>query len=434
MKKIRIGNDIAITLHVRHDGLPADFTDRRLTLLLVCGYRKMKVDNFTVDGDKVTFLYKGVEQETLGKYYITLYENYGEDSQNVSDTFDTFELVPRSTLTQEAAYDKGIVTVDVGINVELTSSDYGQLSGKPVINGVEVSGNKTLHDYGIQPEGEYATRQELTEGMEQVDADIEKANERISILESTSQKAIRLEVTDETLYIYDAELKRITFATTKNNQSVKLCGNRTLFSLIRIGETGEEIDGGTYVFEKAGKHDVYVKFNPDVEILYSAFDGCKELISINHDLFYDIIDAKNFTQCFYNCAGLTSIPKGLFDKCPNAEKMYNTFFGCSGLTSIPVGLFDKCPNVTNFVYCFGKCESLTNIPDTIFDCNIGAVSFDRCFSSCTGLKGSTPTDKNGYKLWERAGKEGYPDTVNGGLCFSNCTGLSDYDEIPSNWK
>lgn len=36
-----------------------------------------------------------------------------------------------------------------------TVANYNELSGKPQINSVELSGNKTLEELGIQPKGEY---------------------------------------------------------------------------------------------------------------------------------------------------------------------------------------------------------------------------------------------------------------------------------------
>ena len=40
-----------------------------------------------------------------------------------------------------------------------SGSDYKQLKNKPSINGVEIDGNKTLDDLGIQPKGEYLTEE-----------------------------------------------------------------------------------------------------------------------------------------------------------------------------------------------------------------------------------------------------------------------------------
>lgn len=37
------------------------------------------------------------------------------------------------------------------------TTNYNQLTNKPQINGIELSGNKTLDDLGIQPKGDYIT-------------------------------------------------------------------------------------------------------------------------------------------------------------------------------------------------------------------------------------------------------------------------------------
>lgn len=41
------------------------------------------------------------------------------------------------------------------------TSDYNDLTNKPSINGVELSGNKTLTELGIQPKGDYATKDDI---------------------------------------------------------------------------------------------------------------------------------------------------------------------------------------------------------------------------------------------------------------------------------
>lgn len=149
MRKIRIGNDISITIYVRHDGKPADFTGRQLTLFLVNGIRKEQVEDFTVKGDVISFVFKGTEQKHMGKYYLTLYENYGEGNQNVSDTFDAFELVSRSTLADGSMNGGCPVSLDVSLDVSFYSMSYNKLEDKPGINGVTLVGNKTLSEIGV---------------------------------------------------------------------------------------------------------------------------------------------------------------------------------------------------------------------------------------------------------------------------------------------
>lgn len=46
-------------------------------------------------------------------------------------------------------------------SIETGASSYNDLTNKPQIGGVELSGNKTLTELGIQPEGNYATKEEV---------------------------------------------------------------------------------------------------------------------------------------------------------------------------------------------------------------------------------------------------------------------------------
>lgn len=66
------------------------------------------------------------------------------------------------------------VTVDIdGNDVTINASggggggtsDYSQLANKPSINSVELNGNKSLTDLGIQPSGDYATATALNSGL-----------------------------------------------------------------------------------------------------------------------------------------------------------------------------------------------------------------------------------------------------------------------------
>jgi len=138
-------------------------------------------------------------------------------------------------------------------------------------------------------------------------------------------------------------------------------------------------------------------------------------------------------SCFYSCTSLTSIPSGLFDNCPNVTSFSNCFYNCTSLASIPSGLFDNCPNVTNFGSLFYNCRSLPSIPSSLFDNCPNVTSLNGCFYGCISLTGLTP-NTNGIELWQRAGSEGYPDSILGSFCFSNCNSLSNYSSIPSDWK
>lgn len=93
---------------------------------------------------------------------------------------------------------------------------------------------------------------------------------------------------------------------------------------------------------------------------------------------------------------------------------------------------EKRPIAPNlFDTTFMNCTSLTAIPAGLFSGVSGSAPklFNATFMNCSSLTGATPTigDK---KLWEVAGTS----VEVGGNCFYGCTGLSDYAEIPAQWK
>ncbi len=235
---------------------------------------------------------------------------------------------------------------------------------------------------------------------------------------------------------------------------------------------------------------------PEVTNFYGAFWGCSGLTSIPKGLFDNNTKVTNFENTFRSCTGLTSIPEGLFDKCNEVTTFGYTFCdcakltgsipvglfdnntkvtefdgvfkGCKSITEIPEGLFDNCPEVTSFNWIFCGCTGITEIPAGLFDkctevtlfnsafentaiTEIPTGLFDNCtkvlafagtFSRCTALTGESPyttinvdgEDKKVH-LYERSL---YPEHFTAPKYYSkiyyNCTGLTDYGNIPTEWK
>ena len=169
----------------------------------------------------------------------------------------------------------------------------------------------------------------------------------------------------------------------------------------------------------------------------STFDECA-LTAIPQGLFDNCTQVTNFAGTFRDCKALTAIPAGLFDKCTQVTNFSYTFSACSSLTAIPVGLFDNCTKVTDFSYTFSACSSLTAIPVGLFDKCTNVTWFQNTFSHCLALTGESPyTLINGQKvhLYER---KDYPNHFTTPTYYSGCfiysTGLTDYAQIPSDWK
>ena len=154
----------------------------------------------------------------------------------------------------------------------------------------------------------------------------------------------------------------------------------------------------------------------------STFSRCYLLTSIPSGLFDNNTLVTSFNSTFQYCSTLTTIPTGLFDNNIIVTNFTYTFYYCTSLISIPSGLFDNNINVTSFDGTFHYCTSLTSIPTGLFDNNINVTSFADTFYNCISLTGLAP------ELWLsfQAPTRNY--------CFYNDTLLTNYNDIPSNWK
>ena len=180
-----------------------------------------------------------------------------------------------------------------------------------------------------------------------------------------------------------------------------------------------------------------------------CFCLCTKLASIPSGLFDTTPNAKDFEECFVWCSSLTSIPSGLFDKVPNVTDFSDCFRACTSLTSIPSGLFDKVPNATTFSSCFNLCSSLTSVPSGLFDKVPNVTDFSACFYACplhlplimfnySAIASKKPIftlcfaslSKTGtaYPLWD------YITITSRNYCYERQTALTNYADIPSNWK
>ena len=96
--------------------------------------------------------------------------------------------------------------------------------------------------------------------------------------------------------------------------------------------------------------------------------------------------------------------------------MQGVFADCTGLTeNIPNELFDSSPNID----MFGSSQRYDSH-------DLGATYYSippvGAFGGCTGLTGNAP------ELWSRT------NVTDSTSCFKDCTNLTNYADIPANWK
>ena len=111
--RIRIGNDIPIRWTVTRCGEPEDFTGRTLKLLMRTAYSETEVTDFAVDGNVISWTFRGSEQKTTGGYTFTLIENAGRDDMNTVDACDALKLVPCSC--SESCEEEVEISTDITI-------------------------------------------------------------------------------------------------------------------------------------------------------------------------------------------------------------------------------------------------------------------------------------------------------------------------------
>ena len=234
-----------------------------------------------------------------------------------------------------------------------------------------------------------------------------------------------------------AEQKPLIYQIGKH---VKLVDDATFCkSIIADGKeliTGEEY-GAIRVLELKDEK-VYITFKEDLTSLANAFSGCSALKSIPENLFANCPKATDFSFTFFGCKALTAIPEGLFANNPKVTIFQGTFSYCSALKSLPANLFANNRKVNSFRLTFSGCSALESISEKLFANNTKVTNFSYTFKNCSALIGESPyTMIDGQKvhIYERADyPEHFTTPTSTYQAFGNCTGLTDYAQIPTNWK
>ena len=256
-------------------------------------------------------------------------------------------------------------------------------------------------------------------------------------LTGTNEVAIP-SITTEIISLGDAyDLDYKTFNTalqeppiTKMPYGNKFCSNYTAFNFV------------------GGYSPNWFEINWITDVDDNILENCGNVTSINGSIYGGVfgmnLSTEKYTTMFsyltnlqeihglfnWNYVSVTSTC-GIFKNNPSLTNISEAL-GDYRLQTIAVDEFSNNKELVNVSFLFSNSSQLTNMPN--FKENKKITDFSYAFQNCTNLRGSTPTDENGYKLWQRAGKSGYPETINGEGCFRGCTQLDDYNEIPDNWK
>lgn len=168
MEKKRIGNDHRVKVTVTRRGEPENLEGKKLSIFLWSDRDRIQIKDFKIEGNVIEFMWYGDQQRLTGRYNITLYENYGERSQNVVDSQGFIQLMPTSfaepgicNCSAEDEDEEGneaqaqpcglAITLNIDEpNFDEPTNDYTELNNLPKINGVELKGDLTFEDLGIE--------------------------------------------------------------------------------------------------------------------------------------------------------------------------------------------------------------------------------------------------------------------------------------------
>lgn len=117
MKKIRIGNDIAVTWAIYKDEKPYSLVGLDISLYLEHAFGRSKINSYRIIDNKVVWTFEGKEQEHTGNYSLVLVINENKEGMATTDQCDFVRLVPVTPCCE--GYDDENVATET---IELTSS------------------------------------------------------------------------------------------------------------------------------------------------------------------------------------------------------------------------------------------------------------------------------------------------------------------------
>lgn len=173
-------------------------------------------------------------EEVINKINESLENYYAKDSidsklETKQDTLKSGENI--STINGQSLLNGTDIVIDSG------TTDYSELNNKPSINNVELTGNKTLSELGIQEKGDYVTNSDLIDKLSGK-ADKTEIPTKVSELENDSEYQTKTQL-DEAINQKQDTLVSGTNIKTINGETILGEGNITIQS---SGNVDSELD------------------------------------------------------------------------------------------------------------------------------------------------------------------------------------------------
>lgn len=117
MKKVKIGNDIAVTWSLFKEGEPYSLEGLDLTLYLLHAFGRNKIVPDAVRENNISWTFSGKDQVHTGKYSLEVVINEGQEGMASTDYVDFVQLT-QNTPCYEGEDEENVITE----NIELASS------------------------------------------------------------------------------------------------------------------------------------------------------------------------------------------------------------------------------------------------------------------------------------------------------------------------
>ena len=120
MKSVRIGNDITVEWSIFNDGEPFIIPTKDTKVYINNPFERIEVKSFSIEDNKIMFVFYGKDQKHLGRYNLELCINEGENGMITTDACDFVKLVYRSCNATDEEDTDGLeietVTLESSIN------------------------------------------------------------------------------------------------------------------------------------------------------------------------------------------------------------------------------------------------------------------------------------------------------------------------------
>lgn len=217
----RIGKDLKIRWPILTNGDAVPLEGRDLKLVLRTPTSNELPMAFITSGNVAEFTFRGVEQTRVGRYSLTMWENYGKDGQTVVDYCDAFTLVARSCEESDEV-------LSGSLDVETVELEAGDMEiGVPGMSAYELyikhnpDSELTEEEYAEAPVQAAGAALAAVERIEEAEASVKRAEQLREQAEQGREASERARATAEQARVAAEQQRALAEQTRVANESTR---------------------------------------------------------------------------------------------------------------------------------------------------------------------------------------------------------------------